>query len=70
LLNVILTDAEGNIAVRPVAHLVEDPQGKVTWAQEPWAAGFPLHLFEDTQLQLPAEMDRAAWLSASQGKNG
>jgi hypothetical protein len=57
----ILTDAQGNIAVRPVAHLHQDQQGKVSWSAQPWAPGFPLHLFEDPQLQVG---DRAAWLSA------
>jgi hypothetical protein len=56
----ILTDANGNIAVRPVAHLHQDQQGKVSWSAQPWAPGFPLHLFEDPQLQVG---DRAGWLS-------
>jgi hypothetical protein len=61
---VILTDAEGNIAVRPLAHLHQDQDGNVSWSEQSWAAGFPLHLFEDPELQLPAGDDRAAWLSA------
>jgi hypothetical protein len=62
---VILTDAEGNIALRPVAHLRQDQQGNVSWSAESWATGFPLRLFEDPELQLPAGSDRADWLSAS-----
>jgi hypothetical protein len=61
---VILTDPEGNIAVRPVAHLQEDDEGKVSWSPQSWAPGFPLKLFEDPALQLPSGTDRAAWLSA------
>jgi hypothetical protein len=60
----ILTDAEGNIAVRPIAHLHQDPEGDVNWSAQSWAPGFPLHLFEDTELQLPPDTSRAAWLSA------
>jgi hypothetical protein len=37
--------------------------GEVRDAQS-WAPGFPLHLFEDPELQLPASTDRAAGLSA------
>jgi predicted AlkP superfamily pyrophosphatase or phosphodiesterase len=72
---VILTDPEGNIAVRPVAHLHQDQEGKVRWSEQSWAPGFPLHLFEDSELQLPdrveeghagaaAGSDRGTWLSA------
>jgi Type I phosphodiesterase / nucleotide pyrophosphatase len=61
---VILTDPEGDIAVRPVAHLQGDEEGKVSWSPQFWAPGFPLHLFEDPALQLPSGTDRAAWLSA------
>jgi Type I phosphodiesterase / nucleotide pyrophosphatase len=61
---VILTDPEGNIAVRPVAYLRQDEDGNVSWSAQSWAPGFPLHLFEDPELQLPDGNDRAAWLSA------
>jgi hypothetical protein len=61
---VILTDINGNIAVQPVAHLQQEEEGNVTWSAQSWAPGFPLHLFEDSELQLPAGTDRAAWLSA------
>ena len=50
----ILTDAEGNIAVRPIAHLHQGQEGNVSWSAQSWAPGFPLHLFEDPELQLPA----------------
>ena len=36
----------------------------MVWSAQSWAPGFPLHLFEDSELQLPAGTDRAAWLSA------
>jgi predicted AlkP superfamily pyrophosphatase or phosphodiesterase len=61
---VILTDPEGDIAVRPVAHLHQDQEGKVRWLEQPWAPGFPLHLFEDSELQLPAGSERGTWMSA------
>ena len=61
---IILTDPQGNIAVRPVAHLHQNQQGNVSWSAQPWAPGFPLHLFEDSELRVPAGSDRAAWLGA------
>jgi hypothetical protein len=61
---IILTDPEGNIAVRPVAHLHQDEEGKVAWSEQSWAPAFPLHLFEDSELQLPDGTDRSTWLSA------
>ena len=60
---VILTATSGMILVRPVAHLHQNPCGDVSWSAQSWAPGFPLHLFEDADLQLPAGSDRAAWLS-------
>jgi hypothetical protein len=61
---VILSDPDGNIAIRPVAHLEEDEEGNVSWSAQSWTPGFPLHLLEDPALQLPSGTDRAAWLSA------
>ncbi len=60
----ILTDVAGNIAVRPIAQLQQGQQGKTSWSPQPWAPGFPLHLFEDPELRVPVGRDRAAWLSA------
>ncbi len=53
---VILTDPEGDIAVRSVAHLHQDQEGKVMWLEQSWAPGFPLHLFEDSELQFLSEV--------------
>jgi hypothetical protein len=60
---VILTDASGEILVQPVAHLHQNQQGIVSCSAQSWAPGFPLHLFEDAELQLPAGTDHAVWLS-------
>lgn len=60
----ILVDVAGNIAVRPIAQLQQDQQGKVSWSELPWAPGFPLHLYEDPELRVPIGRDSAAWLSA------
>jgi hypothetical protein len=59
---VILT-ASGKILARPVAHLQQNQRGNVSWSAQSWAPGFPLHLFEDAELQLPPGADRALWLS-------
>jgi len=60
---VILTDAGGRIAVRPVSRLQANHQGGVQWTAQEWRAGLPLHLFEDARLHLPPGVDRARWLS-------
>jgi hypothetical protein len=60
---VILTDASGEILAQPVARLRQNQQGVVSWSAQSWAPGFPLHLFEDAELQLPAGTDRVVWLS-------
>jgi Type I phosphodiesterase / nucleotide pyrophosphatase len=60
---VILTDAIGRIAVKPVKNLTQDEAGRVSWTNQPWRAGLPLQLFEDPALVLPPGSDRAAWLS-------
>lgn len=62
----ILVDPAGQITVKPVRHLTQDEQGKITWTDQDWRAGLPLHLFEDLNLRLPAGSgpSRAAWLSA------
>jgi hypothetical protein len=44
--------------------LHQDQEGKVRWLEQSWAPGFPLHLFEDSELQLPVASERGTWLSA------
>ncbi len=60
---VILVNAAGLMALRPVQRLSEDGEGKVTWTAQEWRAGLPLHLFEDANLHVPENADRAGWLS-------
>ena len=57
----VLTDTAGNIGC---AQLQQDQQRKIGWSPQPWAPGFPLHLFEDPELRVPVGRDRAAWLLA------
>jgi len=45
----------------PVANLTQDENGEPHYDHADWSAGFPLDLFEDSQLDV--EGDRAAWLS-------
>jgi hypothetical protein len=54
----------GKVLIRylPVAHLVQSEAVAVTFEPRPWAAGFPLDLFEDENLAVSG--DRAEWLSA------
>ncbi len=60
----ILSDDTGRIAIKPVRHLTQDEHAKISWASQDWRAGLPLHLFEDPELHLPSQSDRAFWLSA------
>ncbi|MBV8706936.1 MAG: alkaline phosphatase family protein, partial [Acidobacteriaceae bacterium] len=59
----VLTDAAGRIALRPVSHLGADGKSQIQWTPGEWCAGLPLRLFEDDNLHLPSGADRAQWLS-------
>lgn len=61
---IVLTDAAGRIALRPVSHLQAESKSQVQWTTQEWRAGLPLHLFEDANLRIPAGEDRAPWLSS------
>lgn len=61
---IIVTDDSGRIMVKPVKDVTQDEDGNVTWTDQPWKAGLPLHLFEDPELEIPASGEqRADWLS-------
>ena len=57
----ILTDADERISVRPVKGLKQDKNGAIRWTPQNWHAGLPLHLFEDSELNVPGS-DRGGWL--------
>lgn len=59
----IMSAPDGRLALEPVGSLSQDEQGKITFADQPWRAGLPLHLFEDPELNVPRESGRSAWLS-------
>ena len=59
----IVTDAGGRLLVLPVKQTRQDESGNVRWMPQAWRAGLPLHLFEDSDLQIPAHEDRGQWLS-------
>lgn len=59
----IQVNGAGEISVKPIQRLTQDESGKLTWVPQDWRAVLPLHLFEDPELLLPQEADRAAWLS-------
>jgi hypothetical protein len=46
-----------------VSHLRADSSGNLSWKDEPWRSGFPLHLFEDPALHTPAGIKVEQWLS-------
>lgn len=61
-------DHEGQLSLRylPIKNLTEDETGHLHFQSSMWQPGFPLQIFEDPQLQLPAAaqgQSREAWLS-------
>ncbi|HYU99151.1 MAG TPA: alkaline phosphatase family protein, partial [Pyrinomonadaceae bacterium] len=61
-------DAEGQLSFRyvPIKNLTEDETGHLHFESSTWQPGFPLQIFEDPQLKLPASaqgQSREAWLS-------
>jgi hypothetical protein len=46
----------------PIAHLVQDQQGLVSFDLAPWQLGLPLRLLEDPRLNVPLA-DRVTWLN-------
>ncbi len=46
----------------PVRDLVQDAAGAIHFTSAPWAAGFPLRVFEDPELRIEGDPSaRAAW---------
>ncbi len=60
---VLFSDGAGHILAKPAAVQL-DPDGAVSWKNEGWQPGLPLHLFEDANMTIPANADRTAWLSS------
>ena len=62
-------DAAGKLELRylPVCELRQDQDGSVRFESAPFAAGFPLKMFEDAQLAIP-EASRREWLDAWHGE--
>ncbi len=60
----IMTDRAGRIALRAVENLAGHANGKVTWDGMSFAAGLPLHLYEDAAFNPPAGSGRGEWLEA------
>ena len=61
-------DAEGQLSFRylPIKNLTEDETGHLYFESSTWQPGFPLQIFEDPRLKLPAAaqgQSREAWLS-------
>ncbi|MGI9035767.1 MAG: alkaline phosphatase family protein [Pyrinomonadaceae bacterium] len=57
-------DADGNQSFRylPIANLRQTSDGKISFDAKNWSAGFPLKIFEDENLNIPAT-DKLAWLN-------
>ena len=61
-------DGQGQLSFRylPIKNLTEDETGHLHFESSTWQPGFPLQIFEDPQLKLPAAaqgQSREAWLS-------
>lgn len=62
----ILSRRDGNgmsLRYLPIRNLRQDTSGKTTFEAAEWGAGFPLRIFEDLDLNIPVNADRAKWLS-------
>ncbi|MGI8494084.1 MAG: sulfatase-like hydrolase/transferase [Pyrinomonadaceae bacterium] len=57
-------DEAGNQILKylPIAGLRQDADGKFSSEIKKWSAGFPLKIFEDENLDIPAGTDKSAWL--------
>lgn len=55
----------GRMRIRLIAaaDLRADEHGQLSWKPQGWANGFPLHLYEDENLNLPGGSNRVGWLS-------
>jgi hypothetical protein len=60
----ILTGHDGRIFVKPVQELKQDRSGNISWVDQSWRAGLPLHLFEDPNLKITSGTDSDTWLSS------
>jgi hypothetical protein len=58
----VLARRNGDLRYIPVSHLSAAQTGPVSFDPASWASGFPLELFEDPQLGVPAT-DRTTWLN-------
>ena len=58
-------DASGKLSFRyqPIKALTQDENGKLHFELVDWRAGLPLHIWEDKQLNVPAQ-GRVEWLSS------
>jgi hypothetical protein len=51
------------IRLIPVARLQAGDNGELSWQAKKWEANFPMHLYEDENLNVPQQENRAEWLS-------
>ncbi len=56
------TDGRPLLRYLPVANLRQTEDGAITFERPMWNAGFPLKIWEDANLELPAGHERATWL--------
>jgi hypothetical protein len=60
------TDETGRLWLRylPVKNLRQDANGLISFERAEWRDGFPLKLWEDPQLEVPAGESRESWLGS------
>lgn len=57
-------EGAGELQLRylPIANLTETANGSISFERSDWKPGWPLQIFEDARLDIPASTDRATWL--------
>src|SRR4029450_11872182 len=59
----LIQSRDGMVHYQPIARLTAREDGALSFDRLEWAPGFPLEIFEDPQLAIPAT-DRREWLGA------
>src|SRR4030095_1105587 len=65
----LIPSGDGMVHYQPIARLTAREDGALSFDRLEWAPGFPLEIFEDPQLAIPAT-ERREWLGARASERG